>query len=133
MALADDAEAAWTGLAAQALHRHHDASRHELRQDAPDHRDRDGDALPAQQAGELALAPHRMPGAQPLYLAPERAGPGRLTLPVRPARSRLEPLLPPVERGSAHAHGAGRLIGREPARAGPPPARERVSPDGCDI
>ena len=56
VALADDAQAAWTGLL-RARHARYDASRHELRQDAPDHRDRDVDPLPAQEDGELAL-PH---------------------------------------------------------------------------
>src|SRR4051812_38284867 len=54
-------------------------------------RDRDVDPLPAQEDGELALAPHRMISAQPLDLADESAGPSRLTLPVRPSRARLEP------------------------------------------
>src|SRR3954447_6612311 len=103
------------------------------RQDAPDHRDRDVDPLPAQEDGELALAPHRMISAQPLDLAHESAGPSRLTLPVRPSRARLEPLLPTVERGPARPDGAGRLLGRKPARAGAPPAFERVSPDGCEL
>src|SRR3954470_21072961 len=75
----------------------------------PDHRDRDVD------------------------LAHESAGPSRRTLPVRPSRARLEPLLPTVERGPARPDGAGRLLGREPARAGAPPAFERVSPDGCEL
>src|SRR3954454_7321637 len=96
-----DAQAAWTGFATKHRHGRDDASRHELRQDAPDHRDRDVDPLPAQEDGELALAPHRMISAQPLDLAHESAGPSRLTLPLRPSRARLEPLLPTVERGPA--------------------------------
>src|SRR4051812_6255477 len=96
-------------------------------------RDRDVDPLPAQEDGELALAPHRMISAQPLDLAHESAGPSRLTLPVRPSRARLEPLLPTVERGPARPDGAGRHFGREPARAGATPAFERVSPDGCEL
>src|SRR5215203_6069983 len=133
VALAHDAQAVWTGFATKHRHGRDDASRHELRQDARDHRDRDVDPLPAQEDGELALAPHRMISAQPLDLAHESAGPSRLTLPVRPSRARLEPLLPRVERGPARPDGAGRLLGREPARAGAPPAFERVSPDGCEL
>src|SRR3954451_9457556 len=71
-----------------------------------------------------------MISAQPLDLGHESAGPSRLTLPVRPSRARLEPLLRSVERGPARPDGAGRLLGREPARAGEPPAVERVSPEG---
>src|SRR5215204_5933859 len=85
VALAHDAQAAWTGFATKHRHGRDDASRHELRQDAPDHRDRDVDPLPAQEDGELALAPHRMISAQPVDLAHESAGPSRLTLPVRPS------------------------------------------------
>src|SRR5215204_1734082 len=133
VALAHDAQAAWTGFATKHRHGRDDASRHELRQDAPDHRDRDVDPLAAQEDSELALAPHRMISAQPLDLAHESAGPSRLTLPVRPSRARLEPLLPTVERGPARPDGAGRLLGRKPARAGAPPAFERVSPDGCEL
>src|SRR3954467_12004462 len=133
VALAHDAQAAWTGFATKHRHGRDDASRHELRQDAPDHRDRDVDPLPAQEDGELALAPHRMISAQPLDLAHESAGPSRLTLPVWPSRARLQPLLPTVERGPARPGGGGRLVGREPARAGAPPAFERVSPDGCEL
>src|SRR3954467_5953990 len=66
-----------------------------------------------------------MISAQPLDLAHESAGPSRLTLPVRPSRARLEPLLPTVERGPARPDGAGRPPGPEPARAGAPPAVER--------
>jgi hypothetical protein len=33
----------------------------------------------------------------------------------------------------ARPDGAGRLLGREPARAGAPPAFERVSPGGCEL
>src|SRR3954463_12141165 len=149
VALAHDAQAAWTGFATKHRHGRDDAPRHELRQDAPDHRDRDVDPLPAQEDGELALAPHRMTSAQPLDLAHESAGPSRLTLPVRPSRARLEPLLPTVERGPARPDGAGRppgprpprggarargrRPGRAPAGAGAPPAFERVSPDGCEL
>src|SRR3954465_4237075 len=146
VALAHDAQAAWTKFATKHRHGRDDASRHELRQDAPDHRDRDVDPLPAQEDCELALAPHRMISAQPLDLAHEIAGPSRLTLPGRPSRARLEPLLPTVERGPARPDGAGRLLGRKPARAGAPPAVgrgppaarappafERVSPDGCEL
>src|SRR3954466_6881218 len=115
VALAHDAQAAWTGFATKHRHGRDDAPRHELRQDAPDHRDRDVDPLPAQEDGELALAPHRMISAQPLDLAHESAGPSRLTLPVRPSRARLEPLLPTVKRGPARPDGAGRPLGPEPA------------------
>src|SRR5215203_2533872 len=38
VALAHDAQAAWTGFATKHRHGRDDASRHELRQDAPDHR-----------------------------------------------------------------------------------------------
>src|SRR4051812_36055629 len=118
VALAHDAQAAWTWFATKHGYGRDDASRHELRQDAPDHRDRDVDPLPAQEDGELALAPHRMISAQPLDLAHESAGPTRLTLPVRPSRARLESLFPTVERGPARPDGAGRLLGREPRASG---------------
>src|SRR3954452_25532656 len=95
--------------------------------------DRDVDPLPAQEDGELALAPHRMISAQPLDLAHESAGPSRLTLPVRPSRARLELLVPTVERAPARPDGAVRLLGREPEQAGAPPAFERVSLDGCEL
>src|SRR4051812_7362287 len=59
--------------------------------------------------------------------------PTRLTLPARPSRARLESLFPTVERGPARPDGAGRLLGRGPARAGAPLAFEGVSPDGCEL
>src|SRR4051812_10586785 len=109
VALAHDAQAAGTGFATKHRHGRDDASRHELRQDAPDHRDRDVDPLPAQEDGELALAPHRMISAQPLDLAHESAGPSRLTLPVASPNGRARPGSPrrrgPPPRPRARASG----------------------------
>src|SRR5918995_7110096 len=66
VALSDEAEAAPARLAPEHGHRRDAAALHEHGEDAPDGRDRDGDPLSAQQHGDLALAPHRIIGAQPL-------------------------------------------------------------------
>ena len=115
-------------VAAQRGDRGDDTPVHELAQDAAGHRDRDDAALAAQQGSDLALAPHRVVGAQVLHGLGERGRPGGLAAMVWCPALGLGVLLPAVEGGAADTDGAGRLPGREAVGHGTAPASNGITP-----
>src|SRR5579871_3054049 len=123
-----EAAAAGAGVAAQAGHGDDAASVHELAQDASDGGDRDGDAFAAQHGRELALAPHRIVGAQVLDRFDQTWRPPGLAAMVWRAALGEGGFLPAVERSPADPDGAGRLPGTEPVGHGAAPASYGVTP-----
>jgi hypothetical protein len=131
VALSDEAEAAPARLAPEHGHRRDAAALHEHGEDAPDGRDRDGDPLSAQQHGDLALAPHRMIGAQPLDHLHEPARPRRAADPMRSPALRLYALLPAIQRRPGDPDALRGNGGAQPAAHQKTPALKRVASDRC--
>jgi hypothetical protein len=95
-----------------------------------------GDRVPShtQERPQLALAPHRVVGAQALHRLDQRRGPVPGPHPSRPTRAQLRCLLPAVERRATDADGLRRLGRAQAVRHGPAPARNHVaSSRRCDV
>ncbi len=122
-----ESEAPGAGPAPQDRHGNDDAAPHEPSQDAPDLGDADRPSLALEESGDLALAPHRVVGAdgfdrldqggRPLGLSDAAwadASAARGTSPIGKALSEARPPPAPPARRSARRHG-------------PPPAGHRVA------
>src|SRR5688572_33046644 len=118
-------------IAISALRRRHYGLAHKIPDSPPDGRDRDGDPLSAQQHGDLALAPHRMIGAQPLDRLHERARPRRAADPMRSPALRLYALLPAIQRRPGDPDALRGNGGAQPAAHQKTPALKRVASDRC--
>ena len=122
-----EAEAPGAGPAPQDGHGNDHAARHQPLEDTPDHRDADGLSVAFEERCDLALAPHRVVGADGFDCLDQSGGPLGLPDAFGPARARLGRFLPPVERRTGNAHGPRRLFGGETVRHRQAPAPRCVA------
>src|SRR5947209_12987565 len=123
-----EAEAPAGGPAPQDRHRNDRAARHQPPQDPPDGRDRDGLSLAIENSVDLALAPHRIVGANRLHSLDEGGRPFRLARALGPARPRLTLFLPAIEARAGDAHGLRCLLGCQAVRHGAAPSHNGGAP-----
>ena len=106
-------------------HGHDPPEPHQMGEDAAYGGVGHGEALRPQDRPELALAPDRVVGAQPLHRRDQRRRPAPPARTPRSARPHFRPLLPTIERGARHADRLGGRRRRQPPRHCPPPGTGR--------